>query len=328
MSLVLPDGYVLDTIGPFRGTMNDASITEHITRSCQSLVSWCADGDAMVVDRGFRDVIDTLSNLGYEPKMPVFLRKGEKQHTTEDANKSRLVTRVRWTVESYHARIKKWRFLGERVENSFVPKVKDCIRIVSAALNCYRGAIIANAASDHSELLARQMKRRVSLQNSLLVRVENGSLSGRSRWKKKIEDADFDFPEISLDDMRALFFGSYQIKQARTYVEEHLDPDGDYTIELGDTDEDILRCTIQSRHSNAAKYKAWIQFSLTGDPIIAWYCQCKGGARTVGSCAHVASVIWYLAYARHNDFTSSTGRRRLQQAIVEAEASSGDENDF
>ena len=53
MSLVLLDGYVLDTIGPFRGNMNDASITPHVLRKCDSLIGWYEDDDVMLVDRGF-----------------------------------------------------------------------------------------------------------------------------------------------------------------------------------------------------------------------------------------------------------------------------------
>jgi hypothetical protein len=33
--------------------------------------------------------------------------------------------------------------------------------------------------------------------------------------------------------------------------------------------------------------------------ILGYYCTCRSGARTVGTCAHVASVLWYLGYARH-----------------------------
>ena len=44
--------------------------------------------------------------------MPDFLTKGQKQHTVEQSNRSRLITKVRWRVESYHARMKKWALLG------------------------------------------------------------------------------------------------------------------------------------------------------------------------------------------------------------------------
>ncbi|CAF4657751.1 unnamed protein product [Rotaria sp. Silwood2] len=107
MSLVLPDGYVLDTIGPFQGTANDATIAQQIIETRNELLQWCDYGDIMICDRGFRDVIQTLGDLGYEVKSPAYLNKSQNQHNTAEANESRLVTKVRWTVESYHGRMKK-----------------------------------------------------------------------------------------------------------------------------------------------------------------------------------------------------------------------------
>ena len=161
------------------------------------------------------------------------------------------------------------------------------------------------------------MHSRLSKMNFLQQRIESGTLSSRSRWARAIENADFDFPRLSLDDLRFFFFGSYKIKLAKSYVEEHQNPDGDYIIQLGDDDDNILRCTIQSRHSNLTKHKAWIQYSMTDDPITAWYCTCTAGAITVGCSAHVASIIWYLSYARHNNFEKSQARHRIYQAILE-----------
>ncbi|CAF1391835.1 unnamed protein product [Adineta ricciae] len=91
---------------------------------------------------------------------------------------------------------------------------------------------------------------------------------------------------MELDDLRNLFFGSYQIKQSQTYAEEHLDVNGDFAIQVSKETDRIIRCAIQSRHSSSTRYYVWTEFSLTGDPITSWYCQCKSGARTVGACAH------------------------------------------
>ena len=146
----------------------------------------------------------------------------------------------------------------------------------------------------------------------------NGTFSAQNSLEKSIEDADFDFPALSIEDLRRLLFGTYQIKQSKTYVEEHLDSNGNYIIELEESDDDILRCTIRSRHSNVVKYKVWIQYALIGDRVRAWYCQCKAGARTIGCCAHLASIIWYLSFAHHNNFISSQGRRRIKQSIAES----------
>ena len=171
------------------------------------------------------------------------------------------------------------------------------------------------------------MLNRLSQRNILQQRIESGSFSAPARWTKTIENVDFDFPRLTIEDLRFLFFGTYKIKIAKSYFEEHQEPDGDYMIELGDTDDNILRCRIQSRHSNATKHKAWIQYSMTGDPIVAWYCTYPAGAITVGCCLHVASIIWYLSYGPNIDYKQSTAQRRLCQTILERTFESQDSDD-
>lgn len=65
----------------------------------EDIRSWVQEEDIFVVDRGFRDSLDYLEQLGINAKMPSFLTKGEKQMSTENANTSRLVTKV-WTFIS------------------------------------------------------------------------------------------------------------------------------------------------------------------------------------------------------------------------------------
>ena len=184
MSLILPNGYILDTIGPFWGTMNDVILAKNITDICDALTKWCEKDDTMIVDRGFWDVIESFVKIGYEPRMPDFLTKGQKQHTVEQSNRSHLITKVRWRVVSYHARMKKWALLGSRIENAFIPKVADCVHIVSAALNCYRDPIGVNTVNSDATALAKYMRHRMDRNNMLQGRLNNGSLSSRSRWEK------------------------------------------------------------------------------------------------------------------------------------------------
>ncbi|CAF5064481.1 unnamed protein product [Rotaria magnacalcarata] len=110
MSLILPDGYVLDLIGPFYGKHNGAAISKAILDKCTELSVLCEDNDTHIVDRGFRDVAEEFQALGYNLKMPGLLSKGDKQLSTIEANESRLITKCRWVVESFHARFKKWCF--------------------------------------------------------------------------------------------------------------------------------------------------------------------------------------------------------------------------
>lgn len=147
-------------------------------------------------------------------------------------------------------------------------------------------SFIVNANSPYHQKLAQAMRMRLRHRNLLQQRVEKGLLSTRSRLHQTIEDVNFDFPELSFDDLCLLFLGTYKIKLARGYVEEHFDQDGDFIVELDGNYDDILRCTIRSRHSNATKYKSWIQYSLSGDPIVAWYCTCPTAAPSRSELVH------------------------------------------
>ncbi|KAJ8728525.1 hypothetical protein PYW07_006221 [Mythimna separata] len=127
-----------------------------------------------------------------------------------------------------------------------------------------------------------------------------------------------DFPELTDDDIILFALGTYHIKLAKSYCAEHI-RNGIYYIELFRenqlTDlprynirEDnvwLIRGRIQSRHVRSRVYYCYILInrSETGRRAIEqWYCTCLTGARTVGSCAHIISIIWYMGKGRHIDF--------------------------
>lgn len=55
-----------------------------------------------------------LKNLGFLVEMPAFLEKGT-QFETEEANETRLVTKIRWVVEATNGLIKKWAYFDKVV---------------------------------------------------------------------------------------------------------------------------------------------------------------------------------------------------------------------
>ena len=65
--------------------------------------------------------------------------------------------------------------------------------------------------------------------------------------------------------------------------------------------EDIILLRFRSAHKSCSYY-TYVQF--TSAQIIAWYCTCRAGPRTVGCCSHVATAIWYLSYERHRTKTN------------------------
>ena len=95
--IVTTTGYIIAVLGPYLadGKNSDANILKHIiSTNVQEMKSWLHEGDVFVVDRGFRDSEEILEQIGIKMEMPSFLQKGQKQHSVEDANNSRLVTKV------------------------------------------------------------------------------------------------------------------------------------------------------------------------------------------------------------------------------------------
>ena len=60
-------------------------------------------------------------------------------------------------------------------------------------------------------------------------------------------------------------------------------------------------------------------------PIEKWYCDCQSGARTLGACAHVTSVLWYLGIARHDQ---NLLKIRLSQLFIELFKDAGEKEEL
>ena len=69
-----------------------------------------------------------------------------------------------------------------------------------------------------------------------------------------------DFPQLDLEYLETVAWGTYQIKQAPGYISEHLVDEGDYKILAFRHSNDITRVQIRSRHKSQTKYNVWIQF--------------------------------------------------------------------
>ena len=309
--LVAPDGYILDVHGPYfaDGKNNDASILKHhMEQDGLTLRAWLQPHDVLVVDRGYRDVIDYLDSIGVDHEMPEYLRRNMKQHTVEEANRSRLVTKLRWVVEARNGHVKTiFKFFRDTVPASQVEHIGDYFRIACALINAYHPPIDMFGATEE---MAERLLQKAREPNKLMEKIEREKLKSdttSSPWfKMDAAECLPGFPRLDLDYLRDLTFGVYQIHQAKSYVHDKLTRDNEYEIKINLRTMGILRARIYSRHTNQQKYEAWVwyretapELQDTGEDIKGWCCDCKAGARTVGCCAHVASVIWYLGYARH-----------------------------
>ena len=183
------------------------------------------------------------------------------------------------------------------IRNTELRFIGDYVNIVCALCNAFRPDLASSKESD--ERVANAMLARKDRQNELQTQIDSGVLKPGKAWSAINETEVIDFPRLSECDLRELTFGVYQIKQAKCYTDEHL-KDGQYVISVQQNLPGLIHGLIQSRHISRKKYQVWIKYSESG--MDAWYCKCKAGARVIGCCAHIASIMWYLGLARHQDY--------------------------
>lgn len=151
MVVTATDGYIISVIGPYMsdGKNNDANITVHMMKTnADNRMDWLTEEDILVLDRGFRDALPFLNDCGFQTESPDFLSKTQKQFTTTSANKSRMVTKVRWVVEAVNGRLKKWKYFDRVIPNTNIPNIRDNLRIVAAICNKYLPPIRSGQAED------------------------------------------------------------------------------------------------------------------------------------------------------------------------------------
>jgi hypothetical protein len=307
MMIVGPDGYILHCIQHYASDHknNDAAILQHAMSSNPAFKDWLNRGDVFVVDRGFLDARTFLENEGYALKMPAFLPKGEKQLSTGDANSSRIVTKLRFVVEVTNRRWREFRFFSNVIHNVNYLYLNDYTQITCALINAFRKRIVTQD-EPHAVLAQKMIDRFHGYPSNLLKDEVESEGYARRHSLFEIVDAEqvTDFPRIQLQDIEChITLGPYQVQQARNYIAGHVAVENRYMIGVHKQFKNLLRAKINSRHKSAKAWYCWVRYIPHGtDPnsVLHWYCQCKCGARTVGCCSHVSSLICYLSFYRFN----------------------------
>lgn len=142
-------------------------------------------------------------------------------------------------------------------------------------------------------------------ENILQQRLQNENLLRRAGQRLAIDDHNLQFPRLPLDYIVSKCFGTYQVKLAPGYIQDkYVRGNGGFEVHL--IEPNLIRIRIFSRHVQAQHNTSLILFRAemneqNRDPILCTYCTCKVGARTLGVCAHIASILWYLGFARHEE---------------------------
>lgn len=173
---------------------------------------------------------------------------------------------------------------------------------------------LSSGNEDEDQALGAKMLYLSKQVNQLKEQVEEQHLDRRSVCWKEVSEV-VDFPQLDEERLRERTCGSY--------AQEHIE--GDCAIHMHKEEDGLLRIRMQSRHTSSKTYQLWIKYE-DGD-IIACYCKCRAGARVVGMCAHTASIVWYLGFARHRRDVSRIGVYDWGEFLEDATAVDSSESD-
>lgn len=282
-------------------------------------------GDVFIFDRGFRDCLEHLQANGYVTKTPEFVLKSQprQQLITDQANRSRLVTKTRYVVEAQNGHLKTvWPYFAKTWPTLCVSELGVDLRIAAALLNKFFDRIVADKG--HETQVANAMLARLDAPNFVHEIIQELSNEDVAEFCL-IEDDIFRFPRIEKENLPQITQGSYQLKQAKSYACAHKKAKmtrygvpfpcfacpchitkrmfASIIAEKNIVEPVLVYTSMSSRFRSGKSHKSYILADAEKngpDGIIGYYCQCQHGMRTVGCCSHIATTIYYLSYARHH----------------------------
>ena len=237
--------------------------------------------------------------------MPVL--KGKRpQLSTAEANESQFVTKSRCPVEAVHGILgKKYRLLHVQFQNKMLRDAGTYCKIACFLNNCFGKRL--NSDLDMADDIIARMQSMKNKDNVLAARIETENLSRRKVPFCQLTSADLlDFPELTERELVVFFTGTYQLSQATSYLAEILNTDTNTLkvqfLKTSTPANTLVKFEVQSRHINRKQYRCYMQYqpeNNTLDGIQGYYCECGNGLRTVGSCSHIAALIYYLSNLRY-----------------------------
>lgn len=300
MMIVAPDGYIVNASGLYfsDGKNNDAKILEHMWRKVDNIITIFQQRDCLILDRGFRDVIEIIESSGVETVSPPFLKKDQKQFTAAEANASRRVTKLRWVVGSINSRLKlRFRFFQETIPVSYFKKLDKFLQVAVSIINAFSPPLFTE--TEFHEKIAEIINNHTSTTNKLQKKVERLGLHRKSQvsWMDADEDSSLDFPDLTMEDLKLLTLGEFQLEQGKMYNKGHIQEAMGYNFQVHKDLQGLIRVRFDSRFMNSKHHQVWIEFKENQNgrnAIIGHFCQCKSGARTLGCCSHVAAVSYFM----------------------------------
>lgn len=316
MKVVAVDGSIIDVFGPFPATLNDAEILKKIFTKT-TIQNIFRPGDVVLVDRGFRDCVKFLQQRNFDVRIPEFLQKGSSgQLTSTKANKSRLITKLRYVIEVANGHVKnKWHLFGKLIPSVLSKDLTSDYKIGSALLNAFSKPIICD--KDDYPIIGERMLSLVESKNELKRIIESKAFRKTERFWNTVLPMELEFPRFSHEQLKLLSLGTYALREAISYVAEAKKKQGTFEVQALSNvqvkahfkklypsifpNPMMIFAEIPSRFINQKNRKVYILYDLliSAEHLkIFAFCTCQQGQRTVGFCSHVMTVIFYFARGR------------------------------
>ena len=167
-----------------------------------------------MLDRGFRDRVRDVQDKSLTVFTPAF-SYGRQTLTTEQANYSRLSTKIRYVVEVVNGHLKtKYRFLDHCIQNNILDQAHRIYKIVAAINNRFGNRIVSDVG--RTSEVVQTFRDNLHRQNLSKDLVEAEGLVRRRSYYISLDSFD-GIPYLSLKELRRIVGGSYQVSEAVNY---------------------------------------------------------------------------------------------------------------
>ena len=279
---------------------------------------------SFIADRGFQRCKQSQNHFSLH--CPVSKGSDDEQMTQEQADASRLVTRVRHTVERNFGRLKAaFRFLDARIDHKYVANnaLSKIYRIIASISNAFFEKLAYDSIDDELDLQTIQNRNvNAKIKFTQLLQKNDYSTGWKSVNFQQLCNQKL-IKEFSLKDIRQFECGIWGLELSKSYLNNA----NSFTCYTHKSLPSVIKVRgIQSKHKNQSrtvffnfnthlptpKYLKnkncaikWVDLGyhgidhqniLTGNlGNCHTYCTCIQGNRTIGSCAHVAAGLVFFA---------------------------------
>lgn len=325
MMITACDGKIIYSIAPYPATLNDASILKSLFEKTVILDN-LINGDILLLDRGFRDVVPTIERTGLVVKMPSLVQNSDRkgQLSTLEANKSRLVTALRYAVETRNGHLKTiWKMFNHNWSSFAQMNLGQDVEICVSLINKYFRTFESNR--DIAPQVANRMLAKLREVNIV------GNVVSKDRFQRLIKDFTrfnnyAELPTLTKEHLFFISLGGYPIKQAESYTQMHIKQNNDqfiawvcpdnicrnaFQIFFTETRDPLLfMLRLNSRFRSNKTHSVYVLIDRNGaeeKAVLGHYCECYNGWRTVGCCSHVMTLIAFLLHTKGQNLTMPAG---------------------